>query len=76
MNKFFKKIAVVLSLAIVFAAMPMSVFAEEATTPVEVGTYEELLTALETANANVVMTQDITGAAAANSGYGVAGIVL
>ena len=76
MNKFFKKIAVVLAMTIVFAAMPMSVFAEEATTPVEVGTYEELLTALETANANVVMTQDITGAAAANSGYGVAGIVL
>ncbi|MBP1551000.1 MAG: hypothetical protein J6C04_01850, partial [Oscillospiraceae bacterium] len=32
MNKFLKKIAVVLSLAIVFAAMPMSVFAQTANT--------------------------------------------
>jgi len=58
----------------VIAMMPGMAFADGAA--VEVSTYEELVTALETDNANIIMTCDITGTANQNSGYGVAGIVL
>lgn len=44
--------------------------------PTEVTTYEELLAALETDNANIIMMNDITATATQSSGYGKAGIVL
>ena len=58
----------------VIAMMPAMAFAEGAA--VEVSTYEELVTALETPNANIIMTADITADATQSSGYGKAGIVL
>lgn len=45
-------------------------------TVIEVTTYEELVAALETDNANIKMMNDITGTASQSSDYGVAGIVL
>ena len=53
MNKFFKKIAVVLAMTIVFAAMPMSVFAQTANTVeyngTEYTTINEAVEAVKTA---------------------------
>ena len=43
---------------------------------VEVSTYEGLVAALETDNANIVMANDIEGTATESSGYAAAGIVL
>ncbi|MBQ7284260.1 MAG: hypothetical protein IJW74_05385, partial [Oscillospiraceae bacterium] len=71
-----KFLAGLLSLCMIFSLMPMSIFAEGATEATSVETYAELLAALETDNANIVMTADITADATENSGYGKAGIVL
>ncbi len=74
MKNLLKKVALLLSFAMIFSAMPMGVFAEG--TAVEVDTYDKLLAALAVDNANIIMTADITADATQSSGYGKAGIVL
>ncbi len=57
MNKFFKKIAVVLAMTMVFAAMPMSVFAQKANTVEYNGTeYTTINEAVEAAKTAATLT--------------------
>ena len=71
-----KLLASVVAIAMVFSAMGTAVFAEAAadTVPVEVSTFDELLTALEGDATTIIMKNNITGEATLSNAYGKTGI--